>query len=218
MHDRRDSQQRHWEQTYTEKPEMFGEEPSVAARAAAELFSHEGKTAILELGGGHGRDTLFFARRGFRVTVLDYSAPGMASITDKAKARGYVQTVTAMTHDVRQPLSLPNASVDGCYSHMLFCMAMTTQEIEALMREVWRVLRPGGLHVYTVRHTGDPHYGVGIHHSEDRYETGGFEVHFFNREMIDHLTQGFELLGVEEFEEGSLPRRLYLVTLRKPEQ
>lgn len=35
--------------------------------------------------------------------------------------------------------------------------------------------------------------------------------------MIDHLAQGFELLGVEEFEEGSLPRRLFQVTLRKPE-
>lgn len=122
---------------------MYGEEPSAAARVAAELFSHEGKTAILELGGGHGRDSLFFARRGFRVTVLDYSAPGVASITEKAEARGYAQTITVMTRDVRRPLPLPDASVDGCYSYMLFSMAMTTQEIETLTREVWRVLRPG---------------------------------------------------------------------------
>jgi hypothetical protein len=44
---------------------------------------------------------------------------------------------------------------------MLFNMALTTAEVESLAREVDRVLRPGW-HIYTVRHTGDPHYGTGI--------------------------------------------------------
>ncbi|MCX4977862.1 hypothetical protein [Streptomyces sp. NBC_00620] len=44
-----------------------------------------------------------------------------------------------------------------------------------------RVLRPGGLHVYTVRHIGDaPPIGVGISHGDNIYEHGGFAVHFFD--------------------------------------
>ncbi|MFI1104614.1 hypothetical protein [Streptomyces melanogenes] len=40
-------------------------------------------------------------------------------------------------------------------------MALSTKEICALVGEVRRVLRPGGVFVYTVRHTRGPHYGAG---------------------------------------------------------
>ena len=50
---------------------------------------------------------------------------------------------------------------------------------------------------------------------EDMYEVGGFIVHFFNREKIERLAKGFTLVAVDELEEGTLPRKLYQVTLRK---
>jgi hypothetical protein len=40
-------------------------------------------------------------------------------------------------------------------------------------------------------------------------------VHFFDRAFVDELADGFEIVAVDEFEEGALPRRLYRVTLRK---
>jgi len=94
-------------------------------------------------------------------------------------------------------------------------MAFTTAELAFISGEVRRVLIPGGLHVYTVRHTGDAHYGRGIHHGEDLYETNGFVVHFFNREKVAALANGFEILGIDEFEEGPLPRKLFRVTLKR---
>jgi len=47
------------------------------------------------------------------------------------------------------------------------------------------------------------------------WEVGGFIVHFFNREKVVHLAKGFEIVGMDEFEEGGLPRKLLRVTLRK---
>ena len=47
------------------------------------------------------------------------------------------------------------------------------------------------------------------------YEVGGFIVHFFSREKVEHLAKGYELISVDEFEEASLPRKLFRVTLRK---
>jgi hypothetical protein len=41
--------------------------------------------------------------------------------------------------------------VDAVFAHMLLCMALSTQEIHALVSEIRRVLRPGGTFVYTVR-------------------------------------------------------------------
>ena len=213
-----DNQRAHWDTNFSQKPEMFGLEPSNPALKAAELFRKEGKTTLLELGGGQGRDTLFFAREGFRVTVLDYSQSAVEALKAKAGAAGLTDRITALRHDVREPLPFENDVLDCCYSHMLFCMALTTPELERLADEVRRVLKPGGLHVYTVRHTMDAHYGKGIHRGEDIYEMGGFIVHFFNREKVRQLARGCELVSIDEFEEGGLPRKLFRVTLRKEPQ
>lgn len=198
-------------------PEMFGDEPSDPARIAAELFKKEGKTNTLELGGGQGRDTIFFAKSGFKTTVLDYSDAGIKAIREKALALGLHQSITALLHDVRTPLPFPDESFDACYSHMLFNMALTTAELGYLSEEVRRVLKQAGLCVYTVRHTGDPHYGRGTHRGEDMYELGSFIVHFFSREKVERLAKGYDIVGVDEFEESELPRRLFRVTLRKRE-
>ncbi|MHB1142375.1 MAG: class I SAM-dependent methyltransferase [Sulfuricaulis sp.] len=217
MHEILDAQQEHWQKTFFQRPEMFGAEPSEPARIMLEWLKREGKTRLLELGSGQGRDTLFLARNGLRVQALDYTATAVEAINDKARQFSLSESVTALQHDIRQPLPLADESFDACYSHMLYCMALTTSELEFLSREVWRVLRPGGLHIYTVRHTQDPDYGKGIPRGEDLYESGGFVVHYFSREKVARLAGGYEQLAIDEFEEGKLPRKLFRVTLRKPE-
>jgi SAM-dependent methyltransferase len=208
-------QHTHWESVLTGNPDMFGLDPSQAAIEAAKKFKKAGFRKILELGGGQGRDTHFFASEGFEMMVFDYSQSGLDAIKAKAEALGHSRLITAIRHDVREPLPFENKEFDGCYSHMLFCMALTTEEIERISAEIRRVLKPGGIHIYTVRHTGDAHYQSGIHHGEDLYENGGFVVHFFSREKVRRLAEGFEILGIDEFEEGELPRKLYRVTMRK---
>jgi hypothetical protein len=39
---------------------------------------------------------------------------------------------------------------------------------------------------------------------------------FFDRAKVEAVSTGFSILSVEEFEEGGLPRRLFLATVRKP--
>jgi SAM-dependent methyltransferase len=211
------AQRQHWQKIFIQRPEMFGSEPSAPARIAAELFKKEGKVKILELGGGQGRDTLYFAQHGFQVHALDYSDNAMAAIADKAQKQGLAGSVTALRYDVRNSLPFADESFDGCYSHMLYCMALTTAELEFLSSEARRVLRPSGLNIYTVRHTDDPDYGTGIPRGADMYEVGGFIVHFFNREKVQRLAKGYEIISIDEFEEGKLPRKLFRVTLRKKE-
>lgn len=211
-----DEQRPHWENTFSKKPDMFGEQASDPARKALDRFKNERVTKILELGGGQGRDTIFFVQNGLHVSVLDYAESGLKVIAQKADALGLSHSIIPIRHDIRNPLPFEDASFDACYSHMLYCMALGTPELEGLSREVWRVLKPGGLNIYTVRHTGDPQYGTGISRGEDMYEiSGGFIVHFFSRDKVEHLAKGFEIVSVDEFEEGALPRKLFRVTLRK---
>jgi len=208
-------QREHWEHTFLETNNMFGDEPSDPAKTASDIFKEEGKSTILELGAGQGRDTIFFARLGFRVHAVDYSETGLKTIQEKADLLGISQSVTVSRHDVRQAFPFVDESFDACYSHMLFCMALTTTELEFLAQEILRILKPGGLLIYTVRHTGDPHYGKRIHRGEGMYEVNSFIVHFFSKGKVEHLAKGYDILSIDEFEEGHLPRKLFRVSLRK---
>ena len=140
---------------------------------------------------------------------------GVEAIGAKAGEEALAGSLSASLHDCREPLPFEDASFDACYSHMLYCMALTTPQLERLSAEVHRVLRPGGLQVYTVRTTADSDFGRGVAHGDDLYESDGFVVHFFSRELVQRLSRGFDLIEVAELEEGDLPRRLFRVTQRK---
>ena len=57
--------------------------------------------------------------------------------------------------------------------------------------------------------------GKGIHHGEGLYESGGFVVHFFSAETVERLADDYQIVEIERFNEGALPRDLSRVTLRK---
>jgi SAM-dependent methyltransferase len=195
---------------------MYGQRPSQAAVHAAEIFLAGGAKTVAELGAGHGRDTLYFARRGLAVHAGDFSPEGLGQLRRDAAQAGLDELVEVSVHDVRQPLPMQDESVDAVYAHMLLCMALSTQEIHTVVGEVRRVLRQGGAFVYTVRHTGDAHHGTGIFHGDDIYEHGGFAVHFFDRALVEALAEGWSGLQIHAFTEGELPRRLWRVTQRRP--
>jgi SAM-dependent methyltransferase len=210
-----DRQRQHWQSVFADNPDMYGPDPSEPGRFAVDVFMREDVREVVELGAGQGRDTTGFLVAGLHVTALDYAPDALRSLQETAETLGAAERLTTLQHDAREPLPLPDASTDAVYSHMLFNMALTTPDLDALAREVHRVLRPGGLHIYTVRHTGDAHYGTGISHGDGMFEHGGFIVHFFDRPLVNQLATGFDVLELVEFEEGDLPRKLWRITLRK---
>ncbi|MGY6025702.1 methyltransferase domain-containing protein [Streptomyces spinosirectus] len=155
---------------------------SASARWAAGAFRAAGARTVLVL--GTGRDAPFLTRAGF----------------------------TVHTAELRDPLPLPDACVDAVFAPMVLCAALTRREIRAAVDEAGRVLRPRGLLVYTVRHTGDPHCRTGVHRGENIYEHGGVAVHFFDADLLHDLSRGWHVHGVQAFEEGELPYRLWRVT------
>ena len=194
---------------------MFGLEPSLAATKSIKLFKEKNIKNILELGAGLGRDTIFFAQNFIKVKALDYSPSAIKIINEKASKKGLLNFVSTKVFDIRKRLPLDDNSVEACFSHMLYCMALSNQQLEYLNREIHRILKPNGINIYTVRHTGDGDYKNGDYIGEDLYENEGFIVHFFSEEKIKNLSRGFDILKIEKFEEGKFPRKLFKVTLIK---
>ena len=210
-----DQQSQHWEINFSNKPEMFGLEPSIAAKIALKLFKEKKISKIIELGAGLGRDSIYFAKNFIFVEALDYSKTSIESITDKSIKLNLTNLIKPKFYDVRKKLPYEDNSIEACFSHMLYCMALSYYDLENLNNEICRVLKPGAINIYTARHTEDGDYKNGIYRGKDLYENDGFIVHFFSKEKINRLSKGFEILNIEKFEEGKFPRKLFIVKNRK---
>ena len=144
-------QSQHWESNFSSKPEMFGFEPSYSAKKALDLFKKNNITNIIELGAGLGRDTIFFAQNGIYVHAIDYSFSATNIIKKRSKENNLDALIKVENHDIRKKLDCDNENFQACYSHMLFCMALTNQDLKDLNKEIWRILKKDGFNIYTVR-------------------------------------------------------------------
>ena len=194
---------------------MFGLDPSKAAITTLKTFEDEKIKKIVEFGAGLGRDTIFFAKNSFNVEALDYSPTAIKIINKKVIQHKLTSLVSTKIFDVRKKLPFEDNSVEACFSHMLYCMALTMTELKYLNSEICRILKPDGINIYTARHTKDGDYKNGIHIGEDLYENGGFIVHFFSIEKVRQVADGFNIINIEKFEEGKFPRKLFRIILKK---
>ena len=209
------NQEEYWETNYTNKPKMFGLTPSFAAEEALKVFEKNNISNIVELGAGLGRDTIFFAKNNIKVEALDYSKTAVMSIKKKIKELNLSKFVSAKVFDVRKKLPFKNNSIQGIFSHMLYCMAFKNLEVQNLNNEILRVLEKGGINVYTVRNFEDGDYKNGVHIEDESYENDGFIINFFSKKKIEDLLVGFSNMKIDRFNEGDFPRKLFIVQNQK---
>ena len=109
---------------------MFGLEPSKAAINTLKILNKEKIKNIVELGAGLGRDTIFFAQNSINVKALDYSPAAIKNINKKILENKLSSLISTKIFDVRKKLPFENNSIEACFSHMLYCMALSTREIK----------------------------------------------------------------------------------------
>jgi len=209
------NQEEYWEINYANKPKMFGLAPSFAAEEALKIFKKKNISSIVELGAGLGRDTIFFAKNNIKVEALDYSKKAVMSIKKKVKELNLSEFVSTKVFDVRKKLPFKNNSIQGIFSHMLYCMSLKNLEVQNLNSEILRVLVKGGVNIYTVRNFEDGDYKNGLHIEDESYQNDGFIINFFSKKKIEELLVGFSNIKIDRFNEGNFPRKLFIVHNQK---
>jgi len=209
------NQEEYWEINYANKPKMFGLAPSFAAEEALKIFKKKNISSIVELGAGLGRDTIFFAKNNIKVEALDYSKTAVMSIKKKVKELNLSEFVSTKVFDVRKKLPFKNNSIQGIFSHMLYCMSLKNLEVQNLNSEILRVLVKGGVNIYTVRNFEDGDYKNGVHIEDESYQNDGFIINFFSKKKIEELLVGFINIKIDRFNEGDFPRKLFIVQNQK---
>ena len=174
---------------YTANPDMFGKEPTPP----------KGRRGLRERRREEDSGALAAVREETHCSLHDMAFRSMPSTTA-------MEAWTSSRRRLRQwehpPWSLRFAMMCGTPSPSTTIpltgvtptrsTAWLSQppSLSSSREEVRRVLKPGGLNIYTVRNTADPHYRTGIDRGDDMWEIGGgFVVHFFSRKTVEHLAQ-----------------------------
>lgn len=129
---------RFWEKHYRARRRTGGARPNPLL---AEIATPLPPGAVLDLGCGAGGDTIWLARRGWRVTAVDISGTAVEGVRTRAHALGLADCVTAERHDLAR--SFPAGSFDlvsAQYLHTPFSFPRSQ-----VLRTAAEALRPGGL-------------------------------------------------------------------------
>lgn len=136
--------------------------------------------SILELGCGGGRDAGAMLARGFEVDVTD----GVPEMAREAEAR-IGQPVRVMRFDELET----QERYDAVWAHASL-LHVPRAELPAILRRVWRALKPGGLHFANFKSGGE----------EGRDRFGRYYSYLPPDDLIDlyRRAAAWEILGSEQ--------------------
>ena len=105
----------------------------------------DGRTRVLDAGCGGGRNLPYLLTRGFDVFAIDADAGAVAAV-----AGLFARLAPALLPDQVQlgkvdALPWPDGSMDAVISSAVLHFARDERHFQVMMREMWRVLAPGGV-------------------------------------------------------------------------
>ncbi|WP_426453779.1 methyltransferase domain-containing protein [Paenibacillus sp. S-38] len=148
---------------------------------------------VIDLGCGAGNDTLYLSERGFHVIACDASAEALRRLKER------VPEAEARQLDLTEPLPFAEGAAQVVIADLslhYFPWAVTVD----IVREIARVLRPGGALLCRVNSVRNTEYGAGqgVLLEPEYYEWEGKRKRFFDRRHLEELLQEWDLLELTE--------------------
>jgi SAM-dependent methyltransferase len=154
-----------------------------------------GRAPVLEVGCGHGDDTVTLAAAGLRVVAFDLSATAVGI----AKVR--VPSATVECRDIRDPLPQQACELGVVVASLSLHYFSWTESL-AIAQRLWAALRPGGLLLCRLNSTEDKNFGA---HGHPEIEPNFFMVsgepkRFFDEASVRSLfATGWRFVSLEHF-------------------
>lgn len=176
-----------WNKNTARIPDGKGE--SLYATEKEGLFPRG--SAVCDLGGGTGTDSLYFASQGHRATLVDIADDALTRGETKAKEQGLETKMETVQCDLSLgKLPLRDETFDVVYSRLAlhYFEAIVLTQIFA---EIYRILRAGGTAYLTLKSPDDAAEMAFLNTTSTQIEDGVFDEdgRIKTRYTIDRLKE-----------------------------
>ena len=100
---------------------------------------------VLDAGCGHGRNLIYLLREGYEVFGVDVDAEAVASVREIAGLIAPGMPSGNFEVAAIEAMPFPDAFADVVVCHSVLHFARDESHLDAMVRGLWRVLRPGGM-------------------------------------------------------------------------
>ena len=198
-----------WNARFAREDFLFGEEPNVFLRAQAHWLPPGG--SVLCVADGEGRNSVWLAEQGFRVTAFDFASNAVAKARRLAQRRK-----VSVSHELGDAYTWPWTSERYDAVVAVFIQFLPPDERDGVFAGMESAVAPGGLFLLE-----------GYRPEQVDYRTGGppRREHMYTREWLQRTFFGWEILVLEgydaEIHEGQAHKgmsALIDLVARKPEE
>lgn len=153
---------------------------------------------ILDLGCGIGANTRYLIENGYRVVAADYSKEALSSVAE------FIPEAETRYLDMNERFPFENAAFSAIVAD-LSLHYFDTETTVHIMREIWRILKPGGFLLARVSSMNDTYYGAGSGREIEPhfYDHGSYAQRYFNE---DDLLKFFGMIGRIRYQEMAMTR------------
>jgi SAM-dependent methyltransferase len=100
---------------------------------------------VLDAGCGSGRNLVYFLRSGYEVFGADSDADAIEAVRRLAAALAPHLSAANFRVEAVEHMTFPDAFADAVLSSAVLHFARDDRQFEGMVKDMWRVLKPGGL-------------------------------------------------------------------------
>jgi len=195
---------KHWNESSKRIPPDKDKSPYAVGKET--LFPRNAN--VCDLGGGMGADALYFLTKGHRVILLDISDYALVTAQKAVERSVLSDRLQTQQVDLSQgKIPQPDGNFDVVFSRLALHY-FRRETLVSLYREVYRILKPGGVAFVSIKSVNDEKEMIFLRRTSREVEPGIFEedgilkVRFSQEQLKDLLIEaGITDFDISEYKE-----------------
>lgn len=183
-----------WKDTTDCKPNPFAKKAYKIIYSRYLIIKEKQPITLLDLGCGDGRDSLYFAKKGFDITAMDFSESGINRL-NQIITNKKINNIRPLIKDIKE-INFQENSFGVIYAHLslhFFDNEMTLQIFDKL----YHCIKPKGMIFVKCKSIEDPLFEKGIKVGENMYIEEHLR-HFFDKEFMKNNLKKFNILKIKK--------------------
>jgi tellurite methyltransferase len=151
---------------------------------------------LLDIGAGDGKDSIYFAKNGLKVTATDFSNIAIRRLNKQVKEEGL--KIKSFVKDTKELYF--EEKFDVIYSNLAMHY-FTDKKTKEIIKNLNQMLNKGGLLCIKCKSIEDIQYGKGEEIEKNMFLIKGKRMHLFSEDYMKEILEEFTIIHLKSYKD-----------------